>query len=734
MASRPRLSRQILVKVVPGAVLLVILISLFTVRYVERELLALMQQDVEKHARNLARATQTELVRSVESSVAIAKNDVAVNSIVDTEYRNYILPSFVRSLEMPSAAAHNIAIVNYTGQRIAEKHPDRTEHEDCLKQWLPKVADGENYLAVHDSLLVVAAPILYGHHPEAAIVVTYPLDLFLGRLLEESEFQVDAFTFNGKAVATSDSRFVLPSGRLDGSASDWLVASSEISLIPGLEVVVMRSNFSASQATAFVRWSMVFSVGAILLVLLAGILLAVKAATSPLHALIEAIDQVKFKRDLGRRVDVGGCHEFELLGKRFNSMLAELEKTTVTKEKHRIPALVARYTDNAVIITDAEGCIEWVNEAFENLSGYTSQEVIGQRPGDLLQGPETSAKAIQHMRESLAAKQGFDVELVNYSKQGNAYWVAIEARPIYGEDGSLEKFIAVESDISARKEAEAKSEELAAQLQDSARQAGMAEVATDVLHNVGNVLNSVNVSATLMQDQLRASPIDRLEKAAAIIEEQASDIGEFMSKNPRGKAFPAFLSNLSSQLTQSNQEQIGELKTLIDNIDHIKEIVSMQQSLAQKSGITETISPRDLIEQAIGINKSLLEKSDIRLETDLATNDSVTVSKHEVIQILINLIRNAAQALQTSEQMDRRIQVMTRRRGALLEIEVADNGVGIAPDVLAKIFRHGFTTKKSGHGFGLHSCANAANNMGGNLKVTSGGLGKGASFILSLPC
>lgn len=128
----------------------------------------------------------------------------------------------------------------------------------------------------------------------------------------------------------------------------------------------------------------------------------------------------------------------ETLDQRVASRTHQLQ--TKTNEAEQL-ALVAQYTDNAVIITDEQGRIEWVNEGFTRISGYTFEEAIGLSPGKLLQGPETSKETVRFMHEAIARREGFDVEIINYHKNGKHYWLAIEVRPIVDHLGDVVRFI-----------------------------------------------------------------------------------------------------------------------------------------------------------------------------------------------------------------------------------------------------------------------------------------------------
>ncbi len=129
-------------------------------------------------------------------------------------------------------------------------------------------------------------------------------------------------------------------------------------------------------------------------------------------------------------------------------------------------SLVARKTDNIVIITDAAGVTEWVNEGFTRVTGYSLEEARGKTPGRLLQGPDSDPATIAYMRERIAQKQGFQVEIINYRKDGAPYWLYISVSPIHDESSELTGFIAVQTDISARKRAETERLKLIDELED----------------------------------------------------------------------------------------------------------------------------------------------------------------------------------------------------------------------------------------------------------------------------
>lgn len=267
----------------------------------------------------------------------------------------------------------------------------------------------------------------------------------------------------------------------------------------------------------------------------------------------------------------------------------------------------------------------------------------------------------------------------------------------------------------------------------ASRQAGMAEVATGVLHNVGNVLNSVNVSSTLISERLRNSRIELVSKCAALLQKPAADLARFLTEDPRGKTLPAYLQQLGSNLEQEKTFIRTEMDSLSKNIEHIKVIVSMQQSHAKSAGVLEEIDPKDLLDDALQIQRAGLERHNIELVLDCEPVPRLLLDRHKILQILINLIGNAKWALDHRES-GRQLRCSLRRvNGDLVQFVVEDNGIGIPRENLNRIFTQGFTTRKGGHGFGLHSGANSAREIGGSLSVTSEGPGRGARFTLEIP-
>lgn len=272
------------------------------------------------------------------------------------------------------------------------------------------------------------------------------------------------------------------------------------------------------------------------------------------------------------------------------------------------------------------------------------------------------------------------------------------------------------------------------QLIELSRLSGMAEVATGVLHNVGNVLNSINVSATLLTDHMRASRLAQLKNLTDTLATHPDDLNEFLTKDPKGQRVVPYLVKLSSHLLEERDQMLTESESLMQNVGHVKEIVSMQQGYARASGVLEKVPPQEMIRDALAISGPAIDRHHIVLKKELESMPEMITDRHKVLQILLNLIQNAKEAIKASAASKREITLRLKRTGTdKVRFQVQDNGVGIAAENLTRIFSHGFTTKESGHGFGLHSGALAAKQLGGELSVMSSGLGSGALFTLDLP-
>jgi PAS domain S-box-containing protein len=326
-----------------------------------------------------------------------------------------------------------------------------------------------------------------------------------------------------------------------------------------------------------------------------------------------------------------------------------------------------------------------------------------------------------------------DVEYVVVLPDGEVRIVLTSSQRLVGPEGQPLGALAVEQDITERRRAEEELERVHKQLLTASRQAGMAEVATNVLHNVGNVLNSVNVSASMVSERIKRSKCAGLGRVASLISDHAADLAAFMS-GAQGQHVPPYLTELANELVAERDATVAELSALRANVEHIKEIVAMQQGYARLGGITDTVDVRILVDDSLRMNEGAFSRHGVTIIRDFEDVPTVRVDKHKVLQILVNVIRNAKYACADAKGGgERRVTVRVRASSSAVLISVIDTGVGIPRENLDRIFSYGFTTRAEGHGFGLHSSALAARELGGTLRAASPGPGMGATFTLALP-
>jgi len=326
-------------------------------------------------------------------------------------------------------------------------------------------------------------------------------------------------------------------------------------------------------------------------------------------------------------------------------------------------------------------------------------------------------------------------------------WIAILRRQVGQRTRELQREIAehekteaqlaaetrrVHAEIEERKRIEAEVEKSHKKLVVASRMAGMAEVATSVLHNVGNVLNSANVLAALILEQLKKSKLGSVSRLAGLLQEHKRDLGKFLEDDSRGKQLPTYVQHLASHLEQEKAGLLEKTASLTESIQHIKEIVAMQQNYARIAGARETVPIEEIVEDALRMHRGALARHQVELVCDFEPTPPVAVERHKVLQILFNLLENAKYACDTASG-PKQVMLRIRHEGDCVRVVVKDNGVGISPELLPHLFKQDFSTRKGGHGFGLHSSLLAAQELGGSLRVHSDGLGQGATFTLDIP-
>ncbi len=385
-------------------------------------------------------------------------------------------------------------------------------------------------------------------------------------------------------------------------------------------------------------------------------------------------------------------------------------------------------SNDGILVYDYSGLkLVDANNKLCELYGYERNEILGMSLTRFCgsEFPYTEAKAEEWIAKTLS--EGIQVFSWRAKKKnGDYFWIEISLKSCM--IGDVHRILVVIRDMTERKKFEQ-------QLIEVSRLAGMSEIATGVLHNVGNILNSVNISANMLLKRMKNSSLRSFFKGAEMITEHLDDFPKFVSENEKGKLLPRYFVEVSKSLEKEYQLNLDETEGLLGNLENIVSIVNIQLSPKGGFDVIEDVLVGDLILETLRVCFNEITHHNIKVEHNYTNNLFVRTDKWKVFQILANLIKNAIGALSDNSLHKHKIlrfevRVVDR---ALVQIAVVDNGVGIAPEHLGKIFQYGFTTKKDGHGFGLHTSVIAAKQIGGDLTVKSEGLGQGASFTLQIP-
>ena len=366
-------------------------------------------------------------------------------------------------------------------------------------------------------------------------------------------------------------------------------------------------------------------------------------------------------------------------------------------------SLIASQTDNVAIVTNTQGQIEWVNHSFHKLTGYTLAEAIGKRPGELLQGEKTSRETVAAIRNALARKEPFSGEILNYNKEGRPYWLLLHINPVFDDDGKLVNFIAIENEITTRKEIEI-----------SLRQ------------EVEGAMKKLRA----MNERLEVSNRELLDFAYVA----SHDLQEPLRK------IQAFGDRLKSTCNDGlNEKGQDYLERMLNAAGRAQVLINDLLSFSRVTTQAKPFTPVDLSEILDGVLSDL----EIRIEQTGATVERdrlpvIDADGMQMRQILQNLIGNALKFRQEgiAPLVQVRSRMFTKLGEECCEIRVIDNGIGFEQKYTDRIFQifqrlHGRGTYE-GTGIGLAICRKIAERHGGSL-VAESEPNQGATFIFTLP-
>lgn len=346
--------------------------------------------------------------------------------------------------------------------------------------------------------------------------------------------------------------------------------------------------------------------------------------------------------------------------------------------------------------------------------------------------PQQMPRLLSAMQEARDLGTEPEIEYFVDSEAGERGWYVSRISVLRDDHGAVLGFILRSNDITAQKNMSQQLRKTKVDLVETLHQAGEADVAAGVLHEVSHLLKSVDASTGLLLDELSSPHVALLARTVELCEEQGANLPDFLSRDPKGQKVMALLGRVTDELIAEQKRLVTEVERLEEEMTTVRSTLVAQQALASTIKHVEEALPSELVERALAVFRRDLVQKRVDTVVEIVDDSRILTDRQATQQILINLIRNAIDAV-VQVPGTRVLRVRVQRAGERIRFEIQDNGCGIAADDLSRLFRQGFTTKKRGHGFALHASAIAAQAMGGSLTAESQGPGQGACFSLSLP-
>jgi signal transduction histidine kinase len=272
-----------------------------------------------------------------------------------------------------------------------------------------------------------------------------------------------------------------------------------------------------------------------------------------------------------------------------------------------------------------------------------------------------------------------------------------------------------------------------ARLTEAARRAGVADMARGLLHNVGNLLTSAKMSASLIAASHRDSRAEGLVRACELVAEHERDLARFLTQDERGRLLPAYLVQAAAACRQERAELDHEIERLRTALEHAAQIVARQSDFASAHAPTDKTDLESVVSGALTIVEPSLRLHGVSIDRRIEAGCDFVVDRMKLAQVLVNLLTNANEAMAESDPARRRLSVRAYSRDGRVRIEFEDTGCGIDAENLPHVFESVFSTKGRTRGMGLHYCSVAAREMGGAIEVASDGKDRGATFTVVLP-
>lgn len=394
--------------------------------------------------------------------------------------------------------------------------------------------------------------------------------------------------------------------------------------------------------------------------------------------------QVKNKNGEDRHWLISGAPNYDVNGNTIGSIGIHLDITTQKEQEERLYllSLIAEKNINSVVICDVEGRIEWVNSSFTRMSGYDNQELVGIKPGALLQGPETDPETVAYLKNQISKGQPFNCEIINYSKWGEKYWVKIQGQALYNKKGEIIRYFAIEENISNKKLLENQREELVTNLAKTNKE--LEDYAQIVSHDLKSPLRSIHSLITWIKED--------------------SD-----------KAFG-----------EQTLQYFSMIENKVEKMDHLIQGILTYSKIDKEDLVKENVNTHQIIQSIVDIIHIPAHIS-ITIKNQLPT---IRADRYRIQQLFQNIIGNAVNYIEREEGL---VEISSEEFKDYYVFSIKDNGVGIAKEHHEKIFNTFQSYTKSEHstGLGLSIVKKVVDAYKGEIWIESE-LGQGSTFFVKL--
>ena len=392
--------------------------------------------------------------------------------------------------------------------------------------------------------------------------------------------------------------------------------------------------------------------------------------------------------------------------------------------------IISTIRDGLVLVNN-RGNILSANKAFIKLSGIDEPNLLGHQVDFFFKRCHFNGIDIPDLYLKYELKnQPF---IYNSIDNGKLY-MHFSNSNILDKKGKLMGYAFVIADITSYVKIQNEMKDQHQQMLTLAHRAGMAEIASGVMHNIGNLMNSLNVSTEKILEILKFSKLSGLTQANRLFSSAMENHVSLFNGDAKINLLPKYYEKLAVSLENEQARLKEESTTVLEKVILIKEAIELQQDYARFRNFNEPVNVVSVIDEALRILEPSFLKHDIIVEKKIENVDlEITTSRTRLMNILLNLFKNAMESINQNYPETKLIEVALVDFVDYLQISVIDNGAGIASVDFRRLFNYGFTTKSGGHGFGLHFCANAIKEMNGTIEAFSDGIGKGAEFKLTIP-